>query len=734
MEISIFDHIFHNEGGGVTSIPEFLNNVKYGKWDQVARKIASISDKERRSEEKKNLVPYVTVSGKFSRRKKENLIKHSGFICLDFDDVEDIELAISQIKNDPYCYAVFKSISGRGLSMIAKIDPKRHLDAFLGFEKYFATKYELYIDRACKDVTRARFVSSDPDLFTNEDSDLFKEYIPKSAAVPKKKLPNVITGVNDMDFIMKQINDTGIDITKSEYQTWLNIGFAIADEFGEAGRSYFHTVSYQSDKYDQRRCDRQYNHCLKPGGVSFPTFLYYVREAGLQIVSDDTRHIVSVAVMTKKSKRGVGEAIKVLKEVDDYSEELTKPIIEKVFLRHEVSSSNKLSLIEQIEIFLNSNYDIRRNEITRFLYEGKEEFDSRSINSIYIRAKKEIDDKISFQDIERMINSDFVEDHNPLMEFFDRYSHENPTGLIDKLSSAIHTRGECEYKDILFKKWIVGIIASIYGNHCPLVYVLTGGQNNGKTQFFRRLLPEEIEEYYAESNLDAGKDDEILMTQKIVIMDDEFGGKSKAEAKKLKELTSKNYFTLREPYGRKNIRLRRLAVLAGTCNEDNILNDPTGNRRIVPVPVDFIDYELCNSINKRDLFIEAYNLYKSGFNWETDSEDVRMLNENTMMFEQSIPERELLIRYFKLPENSDNSDNGIERLQVMEIKTHIESMTNQRLNVHKLTQEIKRAGFKEEKYDLNGNNSKGFAVIKVIEKNVETENFDQKIIKLNAGM
>lgn len=35
------------------------------------------------------------------------------------------------------------------------------------------------------------------------------------------------------------------------------------------------------------------------------------------------------------------------------------------------------------------------------------------------------------------------------------------------------------------------------------------------------------------------------MTKKLIILDDEFGGKSKQDAKRLKELSSKQWFNLR---------------------------------------------------------------------------------------------------------------------------------------------------------------------------------------------
>ena len=56
--------------------------------------------------------------------------------------------------------------------------------------------------------------------------------------------------------------------------------------------------------------------------------------------------------------------------------------------------------------------------------------------------------------------------------------------------------------------------------------------------------------------MDNGKDDEILMTKKLIILDDEYGGKSKREEKKLKEITAKEFINVREPYGRVSVDLR----------------------------------------------------------------------------------------------------------------------------------------------------------------------------------
>ena len=51
------------------------------------------------------------------------------------------------------------------------------------------------------------------------------------------------------------------------------------------------------------------------------------------------------------------------------------------------------------------------------------------------------------------------------------------------------------------------------------------------------------------------------MTKKILIVDDEFGGKNKSDYKKLKNLSSKQHFSVRRPYGKVSEDLERIAVL-----------------------------------------------------------------------------------------------------------------------------------------------------------------------------
>lgn len=191
--------------------------------------------------------------------------------------------------------------------------------------------------------------------------------------------------------------------------------------------------------------------------------------------------------------------------------------------------------------------------------------------------------------------------------------------------------------------------------------------------------------FYGESKLDQGKDDEILMTQKGLINDDEFGGKSKKDFTRFKELTSKVLFSLREPYGKVNVDLKRVSGLCGTSNDDSVLYDPTGNRRIIPINVLSIDHERLNKIDRVKVFIEAKQLLDEGYEWEILGDDIDYLNKPLQNFEAPSLEFEMLTKYFRKPQLIT----GGNFYTTSDIKAYIENKSNQRLSLTKLGMEIK---------------------------------------------
>lgn len=101
----------------------------------------------------------------------------------------------------------------------------------------------------------------------------------------QKDIP--VTDTNsEVETIIHNIEANQIDIAP-DYNDWINIGFAFADEFGESGRNLFQRVSQYYPGYNAKECDKQFDNCLKSKGqgVSLKSFFYLAKQAGVSIVT-----------------------------------------------------------------------------------------------------------------------------------------------------------------------------------------------------------------------------------------------------------------------------------------------------------------------------------------------------------------------------------------------------------------------------------------------------------------
>jgi len=84
--------------------------------------------------------------------------------------------------------------------------------------------------------------------------------------------------------LIEKLESSSIDLTAS-YEEWRNIGFALADAFGENGREIYHRISRFHPEYDYPECDKQFDACLKSNGsgVNLNTLFYLAKNAGITI-------------------------------------------------------------------------------------------------------------------------------------------------------------------------------------------------------------------------------------------------------------------------------------------------------------------------------------------------------------------------------------------------------------------------------------------------------------------
>lgn len=677
------------------SIIEFLDGVKNGRWEDIVHEV-------RTGKRVKDSAPAVTPSGQFAYRAKKGLQVHSGLINIDIDQKDQIcKVDYEAIKQDEYTFALHESISGNGgKSLYVRIVSEKHKEAFLGLQEYYMTNYGIVIDKSCSDECRLRFVSHDPDLYLNEKSKVFKKYLPKKE-VQKIEHKRIVVK-SDFD---EMVNEASKMNLYEDYFDYIRLSFALSSEFGENGRSYFHALCRSSEKYDEDMANKHYDIAInrKQTGITINTVYWKFANAGIKLQSETTKQIKTIVKLTDNPE-------KVLKEMNIEPEE---GLVEKI--KEQQKQSEEKSEIDLV-IDLIKLEKIRFNEITRnFEFDG-EEMNDRNLARFYTKVWQKIDEGIAKDKIFTLIqNRDNSESFNPIHDFFNKYNHLRPSGNFQKLKECFDFEaniiingqqfGVQDYLDLFLKKWLLGIIGSSYGTYSLMILVLTGEQGIRKTEFFRNLLPEPLRKFYAESNLDEGKDSEILMTKKLLIVDDEFGGKSKKDATKLKRLSSQQTFSIRMPYGRVAEDLKRLAVLGGTSNEKEIINDPTGNRRIIPINLISFDFEKYKRIDKTELFIELYHewmMNKEG--WFLDKSEIDILNASTIKNTEIMSEAELISKHYVYdPYN---------KLTNTEIKLQLEARyPSFRTTSKRLGAALKMCGFESVLVSIDGKTKRVYNVI-----------------------
>ena len=89
---------------------------------------------------------------------------------------------------------------------------------------------------------------------------------------------------SDLDYLVDVIRSSGIDIAPT-YDEYTNLAFAIATDYGEAGRWAFHAICQLSQKYNETNANKMYsgaiasNHGIKHIASAF----YLAKQAGVNI-------------------------------------------------------------------------------------------------------------------------------------------------------------------------------------------------------------------------------------------------------------------------------------------------------------------------------------------------------------------------------------------------------------------------------------------------------------------
>ena len=130
----------------------------------------------------------------------------------------------------------------------------------------------------------------------------------EQASAGKTEHPDPSIPGNDVEAVIQRIQESRTDIT-ANYADWVNIGFALSDEFGMAGRDYFHRVSRYYPGYSQKECDKQFDACLKSNGqgVKIATFFHLAQKAGIPIAVTTHNRLNEAMAACRPTKDSRGE-------------------------------------------------------------------------------------------------------------------------------------------------------------------------------------------------------------------------------------------------------------------------------------------------------------------------------------------------------------------------------------------------------------------------------------------
>ncbi len=253
---------------------------------EATEQLRSLTNKDEQRKFKSTHFDYVTFSGTFKKRGKGQLIHHSGLLCLDFDNVSDVESLFKRLLQDK-CFMtrlLFRSPSGSGLKWVIQVDcadAEDHEAYFESLLEYCTQTYGITPDQQCRDIGRACFLPHDPDAYLGR--------IPQPKKTKKKgsgKKTYSSDKLDDIERLTQAIERKRIDIT-ADYGRWRNIGFALTSALGENGRDYFHRLSQFYPHYSEKEADAQYDKCMraKGSGITLASLFQYAKEDAGIIIS-----------------------------------------------------------------------------------------------------------------------------------------------------------------------------------------------------------------------------------------------------------------------------------------------------------------------------------------------------------------------------------------------------------------------------------------------------------------
>ena len=318
--------------------------------------------------------------------------------------------------------------------------------------------------------------------------------------------------------------------------------------------------------------------------------------------------------------------------------------------------------IMNMMVFLRDRYDFRYNVLMKYT-EYKTKGSWHDFAPVDPRVQKRMtldvqlaDIRVSIKDVRNFLESDYIANYDPIDEYlFQCEGKWDGKDHIRALARTVPTANP-HWAD-WFYIWYLGMVDQwrginhrLYGNSVAPLLISKQGFN--KSTFCRRLIPQELQWGYTD-NLVLSEKRQVYqaMAQTLLINLDEFNQISpQVQQGFLKNLIQLPNVKMKRPYGGHVEEFPRLASFIATSNMDDILTDPSGNRR-------FIGVELTGPIdvsvkpNYVQLFAQAMAAIRAGEKTYFDSVETALLMQSNRQFEVVPPIEQYFQMCFDLVED-----------------------------------------------------------------------------------
>ena len=391
---------------------------------------------------------------------------------------------------------------------------------------------------------------------------------------------------------------------------------------------------------------------------SFP----YYREDALPLTLNEVFHDAGKPVESVDER----EADKSSGDVDKEGKEL---------------SDNIMSMIG----FLCKKYDFRYNSVMKCTEYRPKEKDYWGYQPVDARVQKRMtlevqlaNIRVSIKDVRNYLESDLLSTYNPVENFlFNCEGKWDGKDHIRALARTVPT--DNPYWEDWFYTWFLAMVDQWrtyshrkYGNSVAPLLISKQGYN--KSTFCRSLVPPELQWGYND-NLVLSEKRQVLqaMCQSLVINLDEFNQISpQVQQGFLKNIIQLPSVKIKPPYGSHVQEFPRMASFIATSNMEDILSDPSGNRRFLGVeltgPID-----VSQRPNYEQLYAQALSALRAGEKTYFDAEQTRQIMANNRKFEVLSPVDQYFDLYFDLTDDAKQGEYLTAAEIFQELKSHIGS-------------------------------------------------------------